>query len=288
MNENTIESQDDFTEQPAPEFTEEVEVQPIENDIHDTEQPSVEYNPLDDKENPDWSIEDIPLDAEGEYDFSGMDDAQLDYIIKAIDDMGTEDEDEDGEPIDTFELPEKFNSNQDLLNSYKMLESKMGNFVKAPEQYEIEGVDMSSPLMSELAGTARELNMSNQAFTAIVNKHAEVTEQLADAAITQEMTALGPNAEARINNINNYVTQNMSEHQAEVLQNMATTAENVAVIEQLIQQSRPSAPTQSAPTPMSDDPQEMLWAEDKYGNNRMETDPQYAKMVNQRMKAFYG
>ena len=199
----------------------------------------------------------IPTDT-NDYNFDDMSDAELEAVIAEL-------EASDEQELETpeFTLPDKFNNVDDLIKSYQMLEGKMGNFVKAPDAYVVDGVDMSDPIMSELSNTAKELNMSNDAFSAIVTKYNEVQDQMEDIQIQQEMTALGQGAEQRIANINNYIDNNMNPHQGEVLRSMATSAESVAAIEALIQQARPSSPTTNAPQPASNNPTDMMWAKDQ-------------------------
>ncbi|RLC46812.1 MAG: hypothetical protein DRH57_05310 [Candidatus Cloacimonadota bacterium] len=231
----------------------------------------------------------IPTDEEETFDFENMTDDQLDAVIKELDDI---DEDETPEDKPEFELPDKFNNVDDLVKSYKMLEGKIGNFKGAPEAYELKGQDMDSPLISGLADTARELNMSNDAFGQFVEKYNDVQGQMDELYTRDEMAALGSHGETRIANINQFLDSSMNPHQAEILREMATSADSIGAIESLIQMARPSTPatTQQASfsAPSDQDIQKMMFATDDYGNLKMETDSQYATKVNELMNNTWG
>jgi len=217
---------------------------------------------------------DIPTDDIDDIDFDSMSDEQLDSFISQIE--SEEIDDEDGE----YQLPEKFNDVESLVKSYQMLESKIGNFKGAPEEYHIDGVDMDSPLMAELAQTAKELNMSNEGFEAIVSKYNEVQQQMNEIDTETEMHNLGANAETRINNINNYLNNNVAPDVADAIRNMATSAESIRAIEYMIQSARPSGPATGVPTQApQQDIVAMMNATDEFGSLKMETDSAYHDKV---------
>ncbi len=217
-----------------------------------------------------------------EINFEDMSDAELEEIINHLDTPDNEADRE--EKAAEFKLPEKFSNTEDLLKSYQALEGKIGSFKGAPDEYKIEGLDMSNPTLSGLADTARDLNMSNEAFSTFVNKYDSIQEQMQEVSVQEEMGKLGPNAQNRIDNINNFLTTNMSEHQANTLQAMATSADNIAVIENLISQARPSSPAtgvqSNSSAPTDSEIQQMMFAKDQYGNLKMEVDSAYASKVN--------
>lgn len=224
----------------------------------------------------------VPMTEDGDFDYENMTEEQLDTLIEELDQY--KDEDGDSDEKSEYELPEKFKDVESLVKSYKMLESKVGNFKGAPETYEIDGVDMESEMMTELSKTAKELNMSNEAFSKFVTKHNEIQSQLNEIQIEKEMTALGPNAETRINNINNYIDNNMAPDIAEAIRGMATSSEAVRAIEAMIANSRPSGPaTTATQAPAPQDINSLLNEKDAYGNLRMETDSAFNEKVMKLM-----
>jgi hypothetical protein len=99
----------------------------------------------------------------------------------------------------------------------------------------------------------------------------------------EEMTKLGDNAQQRISNIENWSRANLTPEQAEGLQDAATTAAGVQAIEALIAKSK-NAPMQTSDVnPASAISMEELtnlqFAKDEHGNRKMQTDPEYRKMV---------
>jgi len=239
----------------------------IESDVNTTEQDTAENF-------------DIPTDSEGNFDFDNMTDAQLDNVIKELEAQEAE------MPIEKpeYTLPDKFNNVDDLVKSYKMLEGKVGNFKGAPETY---SGDMEDPLMSGLADTAREMNMSDEAFTAFTNKFNQMNSQLDELQMSEQMSALGQHADQRIDNINQFLDSSMNPHVSETIRNMATSAESINALESLIQMARPSAPAgnfnASPSQPTDQDIQKMMFAKDDYGNLKMETDSEYSQKVNELM-----
>lgn len=271
------------TESAPVESTESVDTQSYEGqDIQATEgdnhiQSDINTNPQEVRE--DFAI---PTTEDSNFDFDNMSEEQLDKVIAELEAM------EEANPAEPeYTLPDKFNNVDDLAKSYKMLEAKMGNFKGAPETYNIDGYDMNDPLISGLADTARDLNMSNDALGAMMAKYNDVQEQMEDHDMRQEMASLGGNAEARISNINNFIDNSMNPHQAEVLRGMATSAESIGAIESLIQMARPSGPAQSVESqysaPSDQDIQAMMYAKDDFGNLKMETDHAYSQKIHELM-----
>ena len=246
----------------------------LENDFNEQETPEQTIaNPEDDYS--------IPTTDAGEYDFESMTEAQLDQVIADL-------EGAEGDSEAEYTLPDKFKDVDSLVQSYNSLEAKMGNFVKAPETYNVEGVDMNDPVMTELSATARELNMSNDALSAIVNKFNEVNGQMDTMDTENEMAQLGSHAQSRIDNINNYIDGNIAPHLQDSIREMATSASSIEALEAMIGSGRQSTPTQAPAPAASTDPKDLLWAKDNYGNLKMETDSNYAALVQQRMEAYYG
>ena len=221
------------------------------------------------------NVEDAPKveEQETDFDFDSLSEEQLDELLADL---------EVPEEKEGPELPDKFNNVDDLVKSYKMLESKIGSFKGAPDEYTMEDHDMESPVMSGLADTAKELNMSNEAFNQFVGKYESIRSDMNDLEMREEMGKLGKNAEGRINSLNQQIDANMNEHQAEVLRNMATSADNIAVIEQLLQgrQSTPTTMQTSSNAPTDSEIQAMLFAKNENGQLKMEVDSAYADKVN--------
>lgn len=207
-------------------------------------------------------------------------------------------------------VPEKFWNNETksvnndaVLESYNQLSSKFGSFTGAPDAYEFalsddlaeKGVelDAESPLISQFTELAKEAGMNQDMANKLVNMFVEgqYADSLgADEAETarqaEEMAKLGDNAAQRVNNIENWAKANLTPEQVEGLTEMATTAASVTAIEALIAKSK-NAPMQTSDVnPASkvsmEELQKLQFAKDEHGNRKMQTDPEYAKMVRQK------
>ncbi len=207
-------------------------------------------------------------------------------------------------------VPEKFWNNETksvnndaVLESYNQLSSKFGAFTGAPDAYEYSlseqlteaGVELAAddPLISSFNELAKEANMSGEMANKLVNMFVEAeyaksgaSGEAEEARIAEQMGLLGDNAVQRVNNIDNWARANLTPEQAEGLQDAATTAAGVQAIEALIAKSK-NAPMQTGDVnPVSQvsraELEQLQFAKDENGNRKMQTDPEYRKMVQQK------
>ena len=186
--------------------------------------------------------------------------------------------------------------------AYNELSGKFGSFTGAPEAYEISlsdeltelGVtmDKDDPMVEAAMKFANESNMSQDGFNGMLNLYAMqlAAEQKADIEYkAEQMKALGPQADARIKNIQQWASSKLDPEMVASLENMATSVESVKAIERLISMTR------SAPINVDDatattgagqeEVQKMQFEKDEHGNRRINTDPvfkaKYQKMRNE-------
>lgn len=189
--------------------------------------------------------------------------------------------------------------------AYKELSGKFGAFTGAPEEYEIAlseelteiGVTMDAedPMVQEAMKFAKESNMSQEGLNGMLNLYAMqmVAEQKANQEFAAEqMKALGPQAESRVNNIQQWASKNLDAETKTALEGMATSAEAVKAIERLITMSR-SAPVDvdnSAPSSSAgvEEVQAMQFAKDENGNRRINTDPAFKARYQKLRNEVYG
>ncbi len=205
-------------------------------------------------------------------------------------------------------VPEKFWNaddssvrHDDVLKSYNELSGKFGSFTGAPDTYDFSlseeltanGVElnMDDPLVSQFSEMAKESGMNQEMANKMLNMYVEgqyadslTGGEAEEARITEEMGLLGNDAQQRIDNINKWVTANMSPEAAKGLEDAATTAEGVKAIEALIAKTR-NAPmvteeTASTSSISTEELHKLQFAKDDHGNRKMQTDPEYRKMVN--------
>ena len=212
-------------------------------------------------------------------------------------------------------VPEKFWDNESksvnhdqVLESYNQLSSKFGAFTGAPETYEwslseqltekgIE-LDAENPLITQFTEMAKESNMSQDMANQLVNmfvesQHADslAAESMEEARIAEEMGKLGDNAQQRVSNITNWAKANLTPEQVEGLHEATTSAAGVMAVEALIAKSK-NAPMQNSDiNPANQISRQELealqFAKDEHGNRKMQTDPEYRKMVQQKWNEAY-
>jgi len=208
-----------------------------------------------------------------------------------------------GEAPDWFKS-DKYATVSDQAKGYKELEGKFGSFTGAPEAYEWslseqlteKGIklDGENPLITSFTEMAKESNMSQDMANKLVNmfvesQHADSlgAEEAETARMTEQMGLLGGNAQQRVDNITNWAKANLTPEQVEGLEDATTTAAGVQAIEALIAKSR-NAPMQMGdinPASAVDmaEIQKLQFALDDNGNRKMAVDPEYAKMVREKM-----
>jgi len=207
-------------------------------------------------------------------------------------------------------VPEKFWDNEskavrhdDVLKSYNELSSRFGAFTGAPESYEFSlsedliargvSLDADNPLIAQFTEMAKASNMSADMANKLVNMFVEGqyagsigAEEAETARISEEMAKLGDNAQQRISNITNWARANLSPEHLAGLEESATTAAGVQAIEALIAKTR-NAPMQqsavgNAGAMSMTELQALQFAKDEHGNRKMQTDPAYRKMVQEK------
>lgn len=189
--------------------------------------------------------------------------------------------------------------------AYKELSGKFGAFTGAPEEYEIAlseeltelGVtmDKEDPMVQEAMKFAKESNMSQEGLNGMLNLYSMqmVAEQKANEEYAAEqMKALGPQAESRVQNIQQWASKNLDTEMVSALEGMATSAESVKAIERLITMTG-NAPVDSdssvaTNTAGIEEVQSMQFAKDENGNRRINTDPAFKAHYQKLRNEVYG
>lgn len=212
-------------------------------------------------------------------------------------------------------VPEKFwNSDLNEVNveelgaSYKALEKKLGQRTEelagtireevladisgqAPEKYEMvmpelpEGVqidvDSEQPLLKWWEETARSKGLSNEDF----NKGIEAFVQNEIAGLPDrdtQLNLLGENATQRIESADLWAKKNLSESSYAAMANMASTAEGVKAIEEIMALNKDAPiPTTETKVDVQLDPLDLrsMMADERYWKDGAK-DPAYIKKVS--------
>jgi hypothetical protein len=201
----------------------------------------------------------------------------------------------DGEKPEWFK-DSKYKSVADQAKAYTDLESKLGAFTGAPEEYEVsmpEGIDgefvEGDPLMSEFQEWAKNNQVNQGAFTDLVHMFVR-NEQGAYAKEQQdielELSALGDNAKQRIQNMNDFAKANLSEEHYQGLLAATTSAQAVEAVEALIAMTRaPKIPTTDAEvdTGISHSDLKARMADPRY-----QSDPEFRKETSKLYERKFG
>lgn len=212
-------------------------------------------------------------------------------------------------------VPEKFwNSDLNEVNveelgaSYKALEKKLGQRTEelagtireevladisgqAPEKYEMQmpelpdgvqiDVDPEQPLLKWWEETARSKGLSNEDF----NKGIEAFVQNEIAGLPDrdtQLNLLGENATQRIESADLWAKKNLSESSYAAIANMASTAEGVKAIEEIMALNKDAPiPTTETKVDVQLDPLDLrsMMADERYWKDGAK-DPAYIKKVS--------
>ena len=204
-------------------------------------------------------------------------------------------------------LPEKFNTPEDLANSYNELQKKLGakeedlkNSLKnelladrpeAADKYEIpEDVDVTDPQLQWWANTAFERGMSQEEFTKGIDMAREImASQLPN--LDEEAAKLGDNANERIDAASAYARANFDESMHGAISRLFESHEGVLLMERIMEMGKGSTLTPeggSAPQGMTLDDLKEMQKDDRYGlGNPAMRDTAYVKKVDEAFRNFY-
>ena len=139
---------------------------------------------------------------------------------------------------------DKFKTPEDQAKAYIELEKKFGGFTGAPEQYtvdKLDGVELNDETLKAAMATAKELNMSNEAFnkfvTSVVNniaKQDQVKAQDAETIRQAEIDSLGPDGKEQIKDLQTWLkNQGLTDEEMDVMANMAIGATEIRLLNKI-------------------------------------------------------
>jgi Phage T7 capsid assembly protein len=200
---------------------------------------------------------------------------------------------------------DKYKTVEAQAKAYTELEGKFGSFTGAPEEYALKisdelkekGVDFSQddPIVQEFSKWAKESNLSQEGFNGLVELKGmmDIAEQSAQEEFrTNELKALGNNAQARVDNLNSWANANLAPDMLEGFQEMASSAKAVEALEGLIAKTRnaPISPESLAPqsSVTSEDLRAMQFETDQHGNRKLQNDPEFRARFNKMAQEVWG
>ena len=140
----------------------------------------------------------------------------------------------------------KYKSVADQAKAYAGLESKLGGFTGAPEEYEvsmpedIEGFEFAEgdQMMGDFQNWAKEKQLSQEGFTELLHMFVKNEYGAEGVSRESELKAIGDNAGQRLKNIDDFAKANLSEDEYEGILAATTTAAGVKAVEALIAKTR--------------------------------------------------
>jgi hypothetical protein len=154
---------------------------------------------------------------------------------------------------------------KDQAKSYKEIQSKLGAFTGAPEDYEISvseelteagfQLDQESEMLKDAKEFASGLNMNQEGFNKMIELWAtnELAEHKAAEQAKKEAFEKMDNGQARINNISAWANKSLPPELVGELDSVLQTPEQVKLVERMIAMSRaaPINPDNAAPSNVS-------------------------------------
>jgi len=184
---------------------------------------------------------------------------------------------------------DKYKSVEDQAKAYPELASRFGGFESSPDEYSMpEGYEdgsLDEGMLDILKAAGKEHQMGQGMFNDLVTKLNEQQTTQMEQGKKDAMEALGENAEARIQNVNDWLNVNAPKEIVEMVVPMGHTAEAIQALEFFIDKSKGSKVADSNAQPANKLSQteyaDMLMAKDNHGNLRISVDPAYKKQMDE-------
>ena len=192
---------------------------------------------------------------------------------------------------------------KDQAKSYKEIQSKLGAFTGAPDEYELSvseelteagfQLDQESEMLKDAKEFAKGLNMNQEGFNKMIELWAtnELAEHKAAEQARKEAFESLDNGTARINNISAWANKSLPPELVGELDGILQTPEQVKLVERMIAMSRsaPVNPSDATPSNVSaEEVNKMQFEKDEHGNRRINTDPEFKKRYIKLRNEVYG
>lgn len=136
-------------------------------------------------------------------------------------------------------LKEKYGKVVDQAKAYIDAEKRLGaSDTVAPDEYELsdysESLDLENPHIVDLKNKAKELRLSQEALKNLIDPIVKYQQSLLPN-VDEEIKKLGDHAQTRINTVNTWATNHLSEKAVETLGKISHTADVVELIDEIRQ-----------------------------------------------------
>ncbi len=192
-------------------------------------------------------------------------------------------------------LKSKYGKVVDQAKAYLDAEKKIGSEPSAaPEDYEWgdyqELFDVENPHLADLKNKAKELRLSQEAFKTILDPFAAYHKSLIPDT-DAEIEKLGPNADAKINTVNQWASNHLSDDSLETLGRISQTADVFKLMDEIRQlhyQTQSKVPTNVSVGKAEIISAEQVQNEITENYDRYKSDSNYRRELNQKLKQAHG
>jgi len=189
----------------------------------------------------------------------------------------------------------KYKTVADQAQAYAGLESKLGGFTGAPDEYTVAldeelgyQIPDDDPMLGDFNKWAKEAGLSQDAHTDLLNMYVSNTmNQMEATNVDDEIKKLGGDAERRISDLTHWGQANLDSNEYEVLQSLATTADGFNLLEKLKSMTKDSAV--SAPDtvkPVDSMTENKLY--EMIADERYTTSPDFRASVEAKFRDYFG
>ena len=194
-------------------------------------------------------------------------------------------------------LKGKYGKVVDQAKAYLEAEKAMGaNGAAVPDDYDwgsySDLFDVENPAMAELKNKAKELKLSQEAFNILVDPFAKYHKSLIPDT-DAEIAKLGPHADMKINTVNTWASNLLSDKSLATLGQISQTADVIEMVDEIRQlhsQTLSKVPTQMQATVGRPDVLTPEQVQQKIVDNyqRYQADASYRQQLNAEMKQACG
>ncbi len=200
---------------------------------------------------------------------------------------------------------DKYQTVEDQAKAYPELESKLGSFTGAPEEYTVNidenyieaGVEIAAddPMIVAGMNYAKETHMSQEGFDGMVDLYIQ-TRMAEQGAIDEkrelEIKSLGPEGPDRLDRIDVFASKTMTPEHYEAFKKTVTDKASVELWETVFAGSQEGALNADNANPSdatsAEEVRAMQFEKDEYGNRRLQTDPEFRARYEKLNKQVHG
>lgn len=140
-------------------------------------------------------------------------------------------------------LPTKYKSAADLGKGYDELQTKLGAFTGAPDEYSLGNleIDESQLVVQEIKAVAKELHMSQDGLQKFLGRIHAATETESEANLNDQVKKLGKDGERMLKEYNTWTKDYFKPEEVEVVKNWIKSSDDLVTFNRMMSNSNMSA-----------------------------------------------